>query len=160
MNITDAALPDIPGIQALAAVVYRQMYSEQDETTLSRRIQRIFSTDSLQRAISSDSAWMLVAREGEQVVGLAHFGSPLIDDCQERKEIYKFYIHPDFVRQGIGGKLVKEVAKRLRQTQTVNECMVYVSDEDTARLNFYQKNGFRHVTTSDRDQEWYLVKNV
>jgi ribosomal protein S18 acetylase RimI-like enzyme len=160
MKITAATPADIPGIQALAHAVYRQMYPTLDDATLERRFQRIFAAASLERAITADSAWMLVAREGEQVVGLAHFGSPLMDDCQERKEIFKFYIQPDLQRRGIGTWLLKEIVFRLRQTQVVDECMVYVPEEDTVRLSFYQKNDFRHLATSDRDKEWYLVRSL
>jgi ribosomal protein S18 acetylase RimI-like enzyme len=159
--INEAAETDIAGMQTLAEEYFRQAFAaDHDEAYISRFLNRVYSEASLKRAIQSDGATFLVARDDDGIVGLCNFGSPLLDDCRERKEIFRLFVHPQRCRQGTGGKLIAETVKRLGQTGIVNECIVYVETADTIRQNFYQKYKFRHQPARDTDGNWCLVRNI
>jgi ribosomal protein S18 acetylase RimI-like enzyme len=160
MHIATAVNTDIAGIQILAERVYRQEHTATDEAHIQRYLQRVFAPESLARAIGSASAFLLVAHEGTTVVGMCHYGSPLLEDCQERKEIYRLYVLPEYQRQGIGGQLLKHSLKQLRQMGGITEFVVYVPASETARIAFYQKYGFQHVADRDHEGDWCLLKKV
>jgi len=158
-NITvhPATLDEIPGIQALAQSVYRCQYS--DAAQADRLYKRAFSEISLQRAISNNSSWYYTARSGDTIVGLFHFGAPLFDDCQERKEIYRLYVHPDVVRQGIGGEFIAAMLDVLAPT-VVNEFIVYQPLSNETGRAFYEKYGFKHEPLRNKDGDGCWVKAI
>jgi ribosomal protein S18 acetylase RimI-like enzyme len=163
MNIivNEATETDIPGIQALAEVFFRQDYAaHHDETYITRFLSRVYSEASLRRAVQGEGTMFLIAHDGDSIVGLCNFGSPLLDDCKERNEIYRLFVHPQQCRQGLGGKLIAETVKRLARTGIINECVVYVRNDDTVRQNFYQKYKFQHDASRDKDGEWCMARNI
>lgn len=154
-TVQPATLEEIPGIQSLAQTVYRRQYSDQAQAD--RLYKRAFSDTSLQRAIQNGAAWYFTARSGDAIVGLINFGAPLFDDCQERKEIYRLYVHPDYERQGVGGALLKAMEATLGPT-VVNEVIVYQPLDHAIGRAFYEKYGFRHDTLRDKSGEGCWVK--
>jgi GNAT superfamily N-acetyltransferase len=155
LTIHPATLDEIPGIQALAQSVYHRQYS--DAAQADRLYKRAFSDVSLQRAIQNGAAWYYTARIGETIMGLLNFGAPLFDDCQERKEIYRLYVHPDSTRQGIGGALLAAMVDTL-SSGVVNEVIVYQPlDNETGRA-FYEKYGFVHDLLRDKSGDGCWVK--
>ncbi len=155
LTIHPATLEEIPGIQALAQSVYRCQYP--DTAQADRLYKRAFSDISLQRAIQNGAAWYYTALAGEAIVGLLNFGAPLFDDCQERKEIYRLYVHPENTRQGIGGALLAAMVETLTPT-VVNEVIVYQPlDNETGRA-FYEKYGFKHDLLRDKAGDGCWVK--
>jgi GNAT superfamily N-acetyltransferase len=152
---------DIPALQALAAQVYRRAYAaDHDADYIERFLQRMYSTASLQRALHSSAATLLLARLAGQPAGVCHFGAPLFEDCKERQEIHRLYVHPDHCRQGIGGRLVGEMVRRLRAGGVVQECVVYVPPGDIPRRQFYHKMQFRHAAERDQDGVLCLVRRI
>lgn len=139
LTVHPATLDEIPGIQALAQSVYRRQYPDIDQAD--RLYKRAFSETSLQRAIQNGAAWYYTARLGETIVGLLNFGAPLFDDCQERKEIYRLYVHPEHERAGIGGALVTAMIETLSAT-VVNEVIVYQPLDNAIGRAFYEKYSF------------------
>lgn len=161
MFITDATETDIPGIQALAEVTFRREYAaDHDAACVTRFLNRVYSVASLKRAIQSEGATFLVAREGDTIIGIGNFGSPLFDDCKERKEIFRLFVHPDFCRRGIGGQFIAQTIRRLQLAGGITECVVYVKNTDAIRLNFYRKYQFRHLPERDKADEWCLVRDI
>ncbi|NJR12492.1 GNAT family N-acetyltransferase [bacterium] len=150
-----ATMNEIEGIQALAQSIYRRQYS--DTAQADRLYKRAFSEASLQRAIASPSSWYYTARRDETVLGLFHFGAPLFDDCQERKEIYRLFVHPDATRQGIGGSFLAAMVALLTPT-IVNEVIVYQPLDNAIGRAFYEKYGFVHDPLRDKDNEGCWVK--
>lgn len=155
--IHPATLDEMVGIQALAQSIYRRQYS--DEAQADRLYKRAFAETSLHRAITNASSWYYTAREGDQVVGLFHFGAPLFDDCQERKEIYRLYVHPDTTRQGIGGGFLAAMAEVLAPT-VVNEVIVYQPLDNEIGRAFYEKYGFQHQPLRNKENEGCWVKFI
>jgi len=90
-------------------------------------------------------------------VGLLNFGAPLFDDCQERKEIYRLYVHPESTRQGIGGALLATMVETLNST-VVNEVIVYQPLDNAIGRAFYEKYGFVHDELRDKAGDGCWVK--
>lgn len=157
LTIHPATLDEMPGIQALAQSIYRQQYS--DAAQADRLYKRAFSETSLQRAITNNSSWYYTARSGETIVGLFHFGAPLFDDCQERKEIYRLYVHPDLSLNDIGGRLIATMLDVLAPT-VVNEVIVYQPLTNEVGRTFYEKYGFKHEPLRNKDGEGCWVKAI
>ena len=155
LTIHPAALEEIPGIQTLAQSIYRRQYS--DAAQADRLYKRAFSDASLQRAIQNGAAWYYTARVGESIVGLLNFGAPLFDDCQERKEVYRLYVHPDHERHGIGGALLAAMVETLSPT-VVNEVIVYQPLDNAIGRAFYEKYGFVQDPLRDKSGEGCWVR--
>jgi hypothetical protein len=60
---------------------------------------RVYSEESLKRILLNKGVTLLVAEVDGTIAGLCQFGSPLLDDCEDRKEIHRLLIHPDYCRQ-------------------------------------------------------------
>ncbi len=159
LTLSQATTADIPGIQTLAKIVFQQaMAATHDAAYIERFLQRVYSENSLKRAFVNDGTIFLVAHADEGIVGMLQFGSPLFDDCEERKEIHKLYIHPDHIRHDIGGHLLADMITRLQATNLVREVFAYVPAGETARQNFYAKHGFEHIAAQDKQDEQYWLK--
>jgi len=147
LTVHPATLEEIPGIQALAQSVYHRQHS--DAAQAERLYKRAFSDTSLQRAIQNGAAWYYTARVGEEIVGLLNFGAPLFDDCQERKEIYRLYVHPEHEPQEVGAALIAAMVETLSPT-VVNEVIVYQALDNEAGREFYETCGFTHDPLRDK----------
>jgi ribosomal protein S18 acetylase RimI-like enzyme len=145
---------DIAALQALAHAALPATPAN------ARLLKRIYSENSLRRSINSESTTLIVADSGDQLVGMCHFGAPLLDDCEERREIHRLLIHPDYVRQGIASELLWEVEDDVSQDAVVLRLSVYVDPSDKPRLRFYGKHGFHHDQIEDKDDLWYMEKDL
>jgi ribosomal protein S18 acetylase RimI-like enzyme len=155
VTIHPTTLEEIVGIQALAQSVYRRQYT--DIAQADRLYQRAFSDTSLQRAIQNGAAWYYTALSGDTIVGLINFGAPLFDDCQERKEIYRLYVHPEYERQGVGGALIAAMVETLAPT-VVNEVIVYQPLDNAIGKAFYEKYGFKQDPLRNKSGEGCWVR--
>lgn len=168
--IIEKATPDhISGIQALAQAVYsHDMAKTHPANAIERLLERLYNTASLQRTLNSKGATLLVAHDNDAadtVVGLCHFGSPLLDDCLDRKEIHRLFVHLQRRRAGMGGQLINAMVDVLRAQIGIRRCGVYLAQYDVIGQQFYGKYGFVHqpnedeATTDPEDKdEQYWVK--
>lgn len=157
--IRKAVENDIAGIRSLAEATLRQTMAAtqiENPTYVERTLERIYSEDRLRRSIKSSGTTLLVAEKDNIIVGLCQFGSPLMDECEDRKEIHRLLVHPDYCRQGIGTQLVEAVEDALSESVDVARVSVYVNPADMARIRFFSTLGFHHEVTEDKDNEWYL----
>src|SRR5689334_21900290 len=102
VTVRKAEEKDIPAIKNLVKAVLE----ESDEETFKRLFKRVYSEEALQKSLRSTGASMILAEMDTKVAGLCQFGSPLIDDCEDRKEIHRLYVHPDYLKEGVGEALV------------------------------------------------------
>jgi ribosomal protein S18 acetylase RimI-like enzyme len=157
--IRKAVEKDIAGIRVLAEATLHQTMAAthlENPAYIDRTLERIYSEDKLRRSINSQGTTILVAEKDDKIVGLCQFGSPLIDECEDRKEIHRLLVHPDYCRQGIGTQFVEAVEDELSEDVEVARVSVYVNPSDMARIRFFTTLGFHHEATEDKDDEWYL----
>ena len=157
--IRKAVEGDIAGIRSLAEATLRQTIvttKVENPGKVERTLERIYSEDRLRRSIKSSGTTLLVAEKDAKIVGLCQFGSPLMDECEDRKEIHRLLVHPEYCRQGIGTQFVEAVEDALNDNVDVARISVYVNPSDIARIQFFSALGFHHEVTEDKDNEWYL----
>ncbi len=92
------------------------------------------STDSSQRSI-------LVAVDGEEVVGFAHTGPSGDKDLNEVGELYAMYLDPSRYRQGWGSQLLEAVSEDLRRSGFTTASLWVMTDNTNARA-FYEQAGW------------------
>jgi N-acetylglutamate synthase-like GNAT family acetyltransferase len=157
VTVRKAEEKDIPAIQNLV----RAVLEESDEAALKRLFNRVYSEEALQKSLRSTGASMILAEVDSKVAGLCQFGSPLIDDCEDRKEIHRLYVHPDYLKEGVGEALVKAVEADLNADAAIKRVSVYVNPEtQMTMVRFYAAQGFHHDQIEDKDDEWYMEKPV
>lgn len=155
ISVRKAEEKDIPAIQELVKVVL----ADSDEATQKRLFKRVYSEEALQKSLRSTGASMILAEAEDTLAGLCQYGSPLMDDCEDRKEIHRLYVHPDYLKAGAGEALVKAVEDALNSDAKVKRVSVYVNpDTQMALVRFYAAQGFHHDQIEDKDDEWYMEK--
>jgi N-acetylglutamate synthase-like GNAT family acetyltransferase len=145
---------DIPALQALARATLPATPENE------RLLKRIYSETSLRRSINSESSTLLVAEKDDLLIGMCHFGSPLLDECEDRKEIHRLLIHPDHTNQGIASELLYCIEDDLDEDTVVQRLSVYIDPADKPRLRFFGKHGFHHDQLEDKDDLWYMEKDL
>jgi ribosomal protein S18 acetylase RimI-like enzyme len=157
INVRPAVKADIPGIRQLAQTVLTAQHSTD---RAQRLLERIYSTDSLTRTLQSDGVVLLVAESGTEIVGVCKYGSPLMDDCEDRKEIHRLFVHPDYTDSGIERQFLSAIEADLRDEVDVQRISVYIQPDNEAMYDFYVDNGFHHEMVEDKDGEWYMEKTL
>ena len=124
MKVREFTVEDIPAlVQILKA---NQQYSNPD----------IDGPEAMERVRQCEAAEFLVAESQGQVVGMirgTYDGS--------RAVIYLASVDPDFQRQGIGRKLVQEIAKRFQARGAGSLAVIIPGDAE-----FWKKMHFRQTT--------------
>lgn len=162
-TIRAAREQDIAGIRTLADAAIRQTMAAtgiEDSAYVDRLLARVYSEDKLRRSIANKKTTLLVADENGAIVGLCQFGSPLLDECEDRKEIHRLLVHPAYCRKGIGGLFIEAIEQSLRGDVVVRRVSVYINPSDIGRLRFFAKHGFYHDQIEDKDGEWYMEKGL
>ena len=91
----------------------------------------------------------LVAENESGVVGFLVGGKPKKKDLPYPYEIYIFYVHPDYWRNGIGTALIQAFKERINGS----DFCVYMLDGNQRAMNFYQKMGGIRYPEYDCDIE-------
>jgi N-acetylglutamate synthase-like GNAT family acetyltransferase len=155
VQVRFATFGDIEPIQAFADVIYSAQFS--DEAQKKRFLERMYSEKSLQRSIANQGTGYYVAYADDTLVGLTHFGSPLMDECTDRKEVHRLFVHPHYTRRSIGGQLLGAMTQHYKNDPDVQKFFVYIQN-DSVREAFFGKYGFIHHPDQDKDDERYFVK--
>ncbi|MBK6743716.1 MAG: GNAT family N-acetyltransferase [Hydrogenophilales bacterium] len=83
----------------------------------------------------------LAARADQELVGFAH-AHPLQDGDYK---LDKLYVHDDWQRHGIGGRLIENVARHAREHGAAR-LLLRVNRQNHAAIQAYLKHGFRVAT--------------
>lgn len=83
----------------------------------------------------------LAARADQELVGFAH-GHPLQDGDYK---LDKLYVHGDWQRHGIGGRLIENVARHAREHGAAR-LLLRVNRQNHDAIQAYLKHGFRVAT--------------
>lgn len=150
-----AAVQDIPGIQALASAVLHQQHPPE---TAERMLARLYFTESLERALANNGVALLVALDGARIAGYCKYGSPLFDDCLDRKEIHALLAEAGSETGRIADGLLAEAEARLAAEPLVQRLSVYVEPANEFWLTIYGERGYQHKPAEDTEGMWYLEK--
>jgi ribosomal protein S18 acetylase RimI-like enzyme len=132
---------EVDALIDLAGAVWRAHYPgiitpEQIEYMLAQR----YKAPLVRQLMARGDLW-LAARAGDELVGFAH-GHTLQDGDYK---LDKLYVHNDWQRHGIGGRLVDEVARHAREHGAAR-LLLRVNRQNQNAINAYLKHGFRVAT--------------
>ena len=93
-------------------------------------------------SISRGSPELLVARDGDCIVGFIAFG-PCRDEnaAADRAEVWAIYVSPSHWSQGVGSQLCAQGRKRLAE-QGYNSVSLWVLTDNVRAIHFYAGVGF------------------
>lgn len=83
---------------------------------------------------------IIVAKNGERVVGFAAYGKYRNDEFENTGEIYAIYVLADYYGKGVGHMLMKEALERISEFPRV---ALWVLKDNGRAISFYKKFGFR-----------------
>ena len=83
---------------------------------------------------------VIIAKDGEKVVGFVAYGKCRDKDLETAGEIYAIYVLEDYHGKGIGKRLVAEALEQLNGYHTV---ALWVFKDNARARRFYEKCGFK-----------------
>jgi GNAT superfamily N-acetyltransferase len=94
------------------------------------------------------TVFLAVASHGE--AGFISFGPSRDKDGKEKAEIYAIYVLPKFWHQGIGGELLEEAERRIKDNHFI-AVTLWVLEKNAPARRFYEARGFRLDTSSKEE---------
>jgi ribosomal protein S18 acetylase RimI-like enzyme len=132
---------EVESLIELAGAVWRKHYpgiitAEQIEYMLAQR----YKAPLIRQLLARGDLW-LAARAGDELVGFAH-GHPLQDGDYK---LDKLYVHNDWQRHGIGGRLIDEMTRHARDHGAAR-LLLRVNRQNQKAIGAYLKHGFQVAT--------------
>ena len=139
IRIANATEADLAPVAELAGVIWRKHYpgiitSSQIEYMLEHG----YSHDALRRFIVEPGAGLLLARDGERLIG---FGAFHRVDGTDGLKLEKLYVHPDYHRRGVGSRLIRDV-EEAAAAQKLPTVIPNVNKNNVQAIRAYEANGF------------------
>jgi ribosomal protein S18 acetylase RimI-like enzyme len=103
-------------------------------------------------AVSAHHIFFDVALDGDRIVGFCNIGV-----TPRGAELFRIYLRPAYMGIGVGSGLLQRGEHFLR-TQRVPSYHCFVHKDNELGKRFYLRRGFRHLSDSDRKDEWYMKK--
>ena len=139
IDIDRALTEDLSGIKSLLAVTWRDTYSSfLPESVIAKVAAEWHSPEVLESELNRHSTFAGVARSPSAgIVGMitAHSHGELLI-------VARLYVLPDFQRQGIGERLMRESCRAFPQSRRIR---LHVEEQNPKGRAFYRKLGFREV---------------
>ena len=103
-------------------------------------------------------------QEGSMFFYIAEYESKLIGFCNigihnQNAELFRIYLLPPFIGQGIGHRLL-ELGETFVVDHGINVYSCFVHKDNEIGKQFYLHCGFKHIPEKDRDDEWFLEKRL
>lgn len=83
---------------------------------------------------------ILVAKDGERVVGFAGFGAYRDDTLPDSGEVYAIYLLEEYQGRKIGYRLMREAVEKLKAYDRI---ALWVLEGNEKAIRFYERFGFR-----------------
>jgi len=145
MQIRQAKTEDAASIAKVHVDSWRTTYkgivSEEYLASLSYQDRENFWRERL--SASDNSCFVLVAEDGENIIGFAAGGPERSGDINFSGELSAIYLLENYQSKGIGSQLFKAVAMRLLQIG-IKTMMVWVLAENPSK-RFYESLGGKHI---------------
>ena len=100
-------------------------------------------TLSLEKCIQAAHKWpdrILIAKDGEKVIGFVGYGPYRDNTLSDTGEIYALYVLQEYQHQGIGFALINAAFERLADDSSI---ALWVLDGNERAIAFYERCGFR-----------------
>jgi ribosomal protein S18 acetylase RimI-like enzyme len=149
---------DAPSIHAVALEAwmhtYRTIFNQQFIQDFVNRNYAPETILSLFSGIQAGSIFFDVAECGSKVIGFCNIGI-----TKQGAELYRIYLLPAFIGQGIGRRLLERGEEFVvKHGMDLYFCFVHKNNE--IGKQFYLKYGFKHISAKDKDDEWFMEKSL
>lgn len=101
------------------------------------------SGETLEKCVERAFKWrdnMLIAKDGDKVIGFAGYGKSRYDDLGNAGEVHSLYILQEYYGKRIGYGLMNAAAERLDKYDRI---VVRVLEGNERAIRFYERYGFR-----------------
>lgn len=144
ISIRPAGPDDAVAIARLHLAVWRQTYRDLASAEAFRIMDEPFREARWTKTLSEPGRDQLVllAEQGERLVGIGSAGAPSLPLFEGRGEIRSLYVDPAIKRQGIGRRLMRELALHLAACNYPGAGLGVVVGNDPA-IAFYRSLGGR-----------------
>ena len=149
---------DAPSIHAVALEAWRHTYRTIfDQQFIEDFVNRNYAPDTtlaLLSGIQAGSIFFWVAEYASKVVGFCNLGIH-----QQVAELYRIYLLPTFIGQGIGRKLLEQ-GEAFVVEHSIDSYFCFVHKNNEIGKRFYLKAGFQHISGKDKVDEWFMEKRL
>lgn len=146
LTIRKADLEDIPQIRAVGSASWHATYSGIfPDTFIENVLEQWWSEANFQLSIPNAALCNLVAAQDGQITGM------LMGSVEPREEgqvhLFRLYIHPDHLGQGIGKQLWQAYLRHL--APEVERVDLEVERQNTRAIQFYTRLGFQETGVNE-----------
>ncbi len=147
IKISEAKIEDAQTIKNLLRSTWNIIYADAFTPSDLEKIVSVWhSIDLLKQQINDPDVLFLVVRDEDKVVAMVNTNK--LEG--ENLNIQRLHILPEYQRQGIGSKLVKEVIDRYPSAKKLG---LEVERGNKQAINFYHKLGFEEAGIKDFDMQ-------
>ena len=156
--IRPIAESDVPNIRTVALEAWNYTYRNIfDQQFIEHFVNQNYAPErllSLFPLLQTGTMYFHVAEHDSKIVGFCNIG---IDG--QIAELYRIYLLPAYIGQGLGRRLVEQGEKFLRE-QGINTYFCFVHKDNELGKRFYARSGFQHFPEKDHEDEWYMQKKL
>ena len=156
--IRPIAESDVPNIRTVALEAWNYTYRNIfDQQFIEHFVNQNYAPErllSLFPLLQTGTMYFNVAEHDSKIVGFCNIGM----DGQMAK-LYRIYLLPAYMGQGLGPRLLERGEEFLREHSICTYfCFVHKNNELGKR--FYARSGFQHLPEKDHEDEWYMQKKL
>lgn len=149
---------DAPSIHTVAleawSHTYRMIFDQQFIESFINRNYAPEAILSLFPQIQAGSMLFEVAEYASNVIGFCNLGIN-----KQGGELYRIYLLPDFIGRGIGRRFL-ESGEAFMVEHGIDSYFCFVHKNNEIGKQFYLHSGFRHISEKDKEDEWFMQKNL
>ena len=149
---------DAPNIHAVALESWRHTYRTIfDQQFIENFVNKNYAAEaivSLLPRIQSGSMFFYIAEYGSKIIGFCNIGIN-----NKSAELYRIYLLPAYIGQGVGQKLL-ELGEAFVIEHGINSYFCFVHKNNEIGKRFYLNSSFKHIPEKDKDEEWCMEKRL
>lgn len=151
MKIREAIRADIESISAISIKTYVDAFGHTLTSEVLKKRLELRSVEFYEKVFDQDS--ILLAEEGDKLIGYIQFGDvtiPTVKTTKEDQELQRVYVLKDYQNKGIGKELINAALNSTR-LRKANNIYLDVWEENTGAQELYKSLGFEPVGRWDED---------
>lgn len=149
---------DAPSIRAVALEAWQYTYRKIfDQQFIENFVNQNYAPQAilpLLSGIQAGSMFFDVAEYSSKVIGFCNIGI-----TKYGAELYRIYLLPTFIGQGIGRRFL-ERGEAFVVEHGIDSYSCFVHKNNEIGKRFYLASGFNHISAKDQDDEWFMEKNL
>jgi ribosomal protein S18 acetylase RimI-like enzyme len=146
MRVETATHEDVEAIERVARASWEHDYPKiLSSESLQSGVEEWYSADHIRDSVDWPRASVLVARDGDTVVGFVH---AVLDADRDEGNLLRLYVGPDHRGRGVGTALFEAVREEL-SGRGADRLRAMVLAANEVGNGFYEHLGFERVGTSE-----------